>query len=120
MIKGITRNKHGITDYSYIPITFAAPAVFHFTDEKWASTLCRALSLTVLGYSLLTDARWGAVKLIPYKTHAIIDLSIGVLTLSAPALMPKPLSKRARNTLIAMGITGVVVGILSLIGDRRS
>lgn len=119
MIKGITRNKHGIADYSYIPMTFAAPSVFRFTEEKWASTLYRALSLTTLGYSLLTDAKWGALKLIPYKTHAIIDLSIGVLTLAAPALLPKPLSTRARNTLLVMGVTGVVVGILSLIGTKK-
>ena len=119
MIKGITRNKHGIADYSYVPVTFAAPAIFHFTDEKWASALCRTLSLTALGYSLLTNAPWGAGKLIPYKTHAIIDLSIGVLTLAAPALLPKPLSRRARNTLLVMGITGVVVGILSLIGEKK-
>lgn len=109
---------HGFTDYTYIPLVLAAPKLVGFEEEKWASKVCYILSTTVLGYSVLTDAKWGVVKLIPYKTHAALDLSVGVIALASPMLL-KTSNKRARNTLLLMGITGIVVGTLSLIGARK-
>lgn len=119
MITGITKDKHWITDYTYIPLVLAAPKLVGFEEEKEAANLCYTLSLTVLGYSLLTDAKWGLVKLIPYKIHATLDLSSGLVSLAAPFYI-KPQNKKARNTLFAMGLTGLVVGALSLIGNKRS
>ncbi len=118
MITGITKNMHGFTDYTYIPLVFAAPKLVGFEEEKWASKVCYILSTTVLGYSVLTDAKWGVVKLIPYKTHAALDLSVGVIALASPMLL-KTSNKRAHNTLLLMGITGIAVGTLSLIGARK-
>lgn len=123
MIRGIPRDQHGILDFTYVPVVFAAPAFVGFKREKWASNLCRAMSITVLGYSLLTDAKWGLVKVIPYRTHAALDLSLGVAALASPLILDKafdePVSKKARNTLFLMGVTGVVVGLLSLVGAKR-
>ncbi len=118
MITGITKDMHGFLDYTYIPLVLAAPKLVGFEEEKWASKVCYILSTTVLGYSVLTDAKWGVVKLIPYKTHAALDLSVGVIALASPMLL-KTSNKRARNTLLLMGITGIVVGTLSLIGARK-
>jgi hypothetical protein len=68
----------------------------------------------------LSDAKWGAIKLIPYKVHAGLDVASGVLAFGA-ALLPKiNKDKAARNTFIAMGLTGLIVGTLSLIGAKRS
>ena len=124
MITGITRDKHVITDYTYVPLVFAAPTLAGFEEEKTAATICRVLSVTVLGYSLLTDAEWGVVKLIPYKTHAAIDFATGLLSFAAPCLLKKTsgkaVRKRATYTLLFMGVVGVVVGTLSLIGARKS
>ncbi|HEU4471660.1 MAG TPA: hypothetical protein VFR58_11285 [Flavisolibacter sp.] len=120
MIKGITKDKHFITDYSYAPLAWMAPKIGRFEDVKWASNLCRALSLGAVGYSLLTDAKWGAVKLIPYKTHTAIDIGVGVFTIAAPWVFKVANKPRARNTLLIMGLTSVVVGILSWIGSKNS
>lgn len=120
MITGIKKNQHVITDYSYIPMVLAAPKLVGFAENKTAAQLCRAMSLTVLGYSLLTDAKWGVVKVIPYKTHAALDFASGVIALAAPWVLKFSSDKKARNTLIAMGITGLVVGTLSVIGARKS
>ncbi len=117
MIEGIKKEQHWITDYSYVPLVMAAPQLIGFEDEKKVANLCYALSSTVLAYSLLTDAKWGAVKLIPYKTHASFDLAVGVIALTA-ASTRKIRNKKARNTLIAMGLTGITVGVLSLIGAK--
>ncbi len=119
MITGITKDKHWFTDYTYVPLVFAAPKLVGFEEEKWASKICYILSTTVLGYSLLTDAKWGAVKLIPYKTHAALDFSLGIIALASPVIL-KTTDKKARNTLLLMGLTGIVVGTLSLIGAKKS
>ncbi len=119
MITGIKKNQHFITDYTYIPLVFAAPKLVGFNNDKTAATLCRAMSAGVLGYSLLTDARWGAWKLIPYKTHAALDFASGVFALAAPWVLKFSGDKKAKKTLIAMGVTGLVVGALSYIGATK-
>jgi hypothetical protein len=119
MIKGITKDQHLLLDYAYVPLVLSTPSLLHFEDEKWASNACYILSATVLGYSLLTDAKWGAVKLIPYKTHAALDLMQGVAAVGAAFVGQKQLSTTARNTFLALGITGIAVGILSLIGAKK-
>ncbi len=119
-ITGIKKNEHGFADYTYVPAVMAAPYVAGFTNNKTAANLCKAFSLTVLGYSLFTDANWGAVKIIPYKVHAALDLSVGILSFAATGLPTVAKDRKARNTFIAMGITGLVVGALSLIGAEHT
>lgn len=117
-IKGIKRNEHGLADFAYVPLVFAAPKLAGFEKNKEATLLCRAFSVSALAYSLCTDAKWGAIKLIPYKVHAGLDVASGVLALGA-VLMPQiAKNKAARNTFIAMGLTGLIVGTLSLIGAK--
>jgi len=118
MIKGITKEQHWITDYSYVPLVMAAPKLIGFDDEEKVARLCYAVSSATLMYSLLTDAKWGAIPLIPYKTHAALDLAQGALALTAASTL-KIKNKKARNTLIAMGLTGITVGILSLISAKN-
>ncbi len=119
MIKGITKEMHVYADYSYIPAVLLAPKLMGFEKDSKAATVCRSFAIAELGTSLLTDAKWGAIKCISYKTHAIIDLASGVMALgiaAAPAISRDP---AARNTFIAMGITGLIVGALSLLGAKR-
>ncbi|GEM_PF-738608 len=120
MIQGITKDMHVYADYSYIPMVLLAPKLMGFEGDRTSAMVCRSLAFAELGTSLLTDANWGAIKCIPYKTHAIIDLASGVMALGAAAMKPMCENKAARNTLIMMGITGLVVGALSIIGAKRS
>jgi len=115
-IKEMTKDKHLPIDYAYVPLVLSTPMLLDFEDKKWASNAC----YTVLGYSLLTNAKWGAVKLIPYKTHAALDLAQGVAAFGAALLKQKQLSSTARNTFLVLGITGIAVGILSLIGSKKA
>ena len=87
MITGITKNKHGFANYTYVPGVLAAPKLVGFQKDTTAAIFAMRWVATVLGYTLLTDAKWGAVKLIPYKTHAALDLIPGRITLSAPQLL---------------------------------
>lgn len=119
MIQGITKDMHVYADYSYIPMVLLAPRLMGFEHDRRSAMLCRSFAFAELGTSLLTDAKWGALKCISYKTHAGIDLASGVLALAAAFTAPACKNRAARNTLIAMGITGLVVGTLSIIGAKR-
>lgn len=120
MITGIKKEQHVFADYSYVPLVFAAPKLVGFSNNNTAATVCRAMSLAALGYSLLTNAKWGAYKLIPYKTHAMLDFASGVASLAIPWVFKFSKNKKARNTLLLMGLTGLVVGTLSIIGAKKS
>lgn len=119
MIQGITKDMHVYADYSYIPMVLLAPKLMGFENDRTSAMVCRSFAFAELGTSLLTDAKWGAIKCISYKTHAIIDLASGVMALGAAAMKPMCDNKAARNTLIMMGITGVVVGALSILGAKQ-
>ncbi len=118
MITGIPKEQHIIADLGYIPLAWMAPDLFDFEDEKTATAICKASAAADVVYTALTDAPWGAVKLISYEAHAILDVAQGVTALAAAFALPVK-NKRAKNTLLAMGITGLVVGTLSWIGSKQ-
>jgi|SRR5687767_7820431 hypothetical protein len=119
-ITGIKRDEHGLADFSYVPLVLAAPKLAGFENNKEAALICRAFAASALAYSLCTDAKWGAIKLIPYKVHAGLDVASGILAFGAAMIPQIAKNKAARNTFIAMGLTGLVVGTLSLIGAKRT
>lgn len=86
MDKLLSRKQHGFTDYSYVPLVAIAPEVFDFEEEETAKLLCRIQSGSILLSSLFTRAEWGLFKAIPYKTHLILDVSVGIFSLTAPWL----------------------------------
>ena len=118
-MKGIKKNKHGILDYIYVPLVFAAPRMAGFENDKQACGICYAFSTAVLSYTLLTDAKWGLVKLIPYKTHLAIDIASGVAALAVAATYERS-NQKIRTTFLLMGLTAIVAGTLSIIGAKNS
>lgn len=114
MAKPISRQLHGlITDYPYVALVSTAPETIGFTDEKTATTLCRILGGGVLTSSLLTRAEWGAVPVISFKTHLLLDIVNGIFAVGAPWLFGFSENKRARNFFLAAGAFGIAAGLLS-------
>jgi len=113
MNKPITRVQHGFTDYTYIPLVSSAPHLVGFTENKTATTLCYVLGSTILASSLVTRAEWGVFKVLPYKTHLLLDVVGGLAGLSAPWLFGFAKDKKARNTFLAAGLFGLMAGLLS-------
>lgn len=116
---GIKRWQHGIADYAYAPLVWMAPKIAGFELQPQAVLACKAAAAGALTYTLFTDAEWGVVKLIPYKAHLVVDLSVGVLSVAAPWLLGFAKNKAARNTLLVMGAVTLTVGILSVLGSRK-
>jgi hypothetical protein len=117
MNQPITRIQHGFTDYTYIPLVSSAPHLVGFTENKTATTLCYVLGSTILASSLVTRAEWGVFKVMPYKTHLVLDVVGGLAGLSAPWLFGFAKDKKARNTFIAAGLFGLMAGLLSKPGE---
>ena len=113
MNKPITRVQHGFTDYTYIPLVSSAPHLVGFTENKTATTLCYVLGSTILASSLVTRAEWGVFKVLPYKTHLLLDVVSGLAGLSAPWLFGFAKDKKARNTFLAAGLFGLMAVLLS-------
>ena len=113
MNKPITRVQHGFTDYSYIPLVSSAPHLVGFTHNKTATTLCYVLSSSILASALVTRAEWGLFKVMPYKTHLVLDVVGGLTALTAPWLFGFAKDRKARNTFLAAGVFGLLAGLLS-------
>lgn len=82
----IPTNVHGFIDYLTGALLILAPFLFGFATggpEQWIPLL---LGIAVILYSLLTDYEMGAVRLIPFPVHLVIDVAGGVLLLASPWL----------------------------------
>ena len=113
MEKPISRQVHGIIDYAYGAAVAALPEMAGFKEEKTAATLCRALAGGALAYSLLTKAEWGAAKVIPFKTHLMIDSTTSIFALAAPRLLGFSHNTRARNSVVIAGLVGLAASLLT-------
>lgn len=113
MKKPISRQQHGFTDYSYVPLVAAAPTLVGFDDQPTAVALTRLLSGSILVTSFLTRAEWGLAKVIPFKGHLIADTAVGLFALSAPWLFGFAGHAKARNTFLVAGVFGIMAGMLS-------
>lgn len=113
MAKPISRPPHGFTDYNYIALVTGGPRLFGFQDESKAVLMTRILPATVLASSILTRAEWGFVRVLPYKTHLLLDILGGLFALSAPWLLGFSGNARARNAFLLFGLFGVLAGTLS-------
>ena len=113
MEKPISRQMHGVADYLYAPLTFAAPKVAGFEDEDKAVTICQVVGAGLMASTLLTKAEWGVCKVLPFKAHLALDVAVSLFSLAAPWLFGFAKNAKARNTFIAMGTVGAIVTSLT-------
>lgn len=113
MSKPISRRMHGFIEHNYIAAVATAPQTVGFEDEETAVMLTRVFSSGVLVTSILTRAEWGMIRAIPYKAHLTIDLVSSIAALAVPWLFGFSRNERARNTFLTMGVSGIIVGLLS-------
>ncbi len=113
MQQPLSREQHGAVDWAYIPAVAAAPAAVGFDADSVPAQLARALSAGVLLSTLLTRAEWGVVRVIPFRVHLGLDAAVSALAVAAPWLFGFAEDARARNTFVAIGVAGLVVGALT-------
>ena len=84
-MKPIHSRAHGILDYLVGVLLIIAPTLMGFADgpEKWVPVI---LGIATIIYSLLTDYELGALRLLPFRTHLVIDAFSGVFLALSPWL----------------------------------
>ena len=95
---------HGVLDYLVSLFVVALP--FLFGVEGGTKTLFVALGVVGIAYSLLTAYELGAVKLIPMRTHLLLD-AVFVVGLLALAVVVPPAPLR-----IVCGVLAVAVALV--------
>lgn len=84
-MKPIHSRAHGILDYLVGVLLIIIPTLFGFTNgpEKWLPIV---LGISTIIYSLLTDYELGALRVLPFRVHLVIDAFSGVLLALSPWL----------------------------------
>lgn len=113
MARLLSRRLHGAADYAYAAAIIAAPRLFGFQNDPAAVRVCQVMGAGVLTATLLTRAEWGAVKVIPFRTHLAADFGAGLLAMGAPWLFGFAGDTRARTSLLAFGATSVLASRLT-------
>ncbi|MFP5260618.1 MAG: SPW repeat protein [Blastocatellia bacterium] len=101
---------HAVMDYAWAGAMIAAPWLFGFSKNKTATVNSVASGGAILGLSLMTNYPLGAVKMISFPTHGVIEAVAGAATAAAPWLMGFSRNKPATWTHVISGLAtlGVV------------
>lgn len=112
MIPIFSRFMHGlVTDYPYvISVGLVGPALLGATGTPLL--VFRGAALFILVMSLLTRAEWGAIRVMPYKVHLILDVLGGVSVLASPWLF-NFVDRPEKWFAVAAGLFGIGAGTLS-------
>ena len=109
-MKRLSPNQHGLVDYPFALSTLVASRIL---PETAAGRRLLSLSgLGATGLSLLTDYDAGVVRVVPMKIHLAVDAMTDALLIAAPLIL-KDEGSRMKRTLVAMGLMGGVVTIMT-------
>ncbi len=68
---------HGIVDYLVVVFLLIAPTAFHLPETTAVFTY--VLGGIHLALTVLTNFEFGLVKVIPFKTHGLIELVVSIV-----------------------------------------
>lgn len=102
MKKALNPKVHGMLDYGLVALFLLAPSLFSFTET--AATVSYVIGILYLATSLLTKYPLGAVKLIPFPTHGVIESIMAVSWIALPWVFGFAGDAAARNFFIVAGI----------------
>lgn len=83
-MKIINSKLHGVLDYLVGFILILSPWIFGFADGGTKMWIPIILGVLTLVYSLLPRYELGIFKLIPFKTHLVIDVLSGIFLAASP------------------------------------
>ncbi|HVL34037.1 MAG TPA: hypothetical protein VM489_00050 [Burkholderiales bacterium] len=106
---------HGVLDYALAVLFLLMPVLFNFTQT--AATLSYIIGVLYLGASLLTKYPLGALKLIPFPVHGVLETIMAAGWIVFPWLFGFAADAAARNWFVIAGIGLLAVVVLT---DYRS
>ena len=99
---------HGVLDYGLALTFLLAPSLFDFTEA--AATLSYLIGFVYFGASLITKYPLGAIRLLPFPAHGVIEALMAASWIVMPWLLGfAEESTAARNFFVAAGIALLAV-----------
>jgi hypothetical protein len=111
MLRLINPLAHGVLDYGLALTFLLAPALFGFTEAP--ASLCYVIGFVYFGASLITQYPLGAIKLLPFHAHGIIEALMAASWIAMPWLFGFAGNAAARNFFVAAGIALLAVVALT-------
>ena len=109
----ISDTTHEILDYLTVAIFVLAPSILDLTG--FAAFVSYALAAIHLAMTLFTDMPLGAIKVIPKRLHALVEMLVGPVLVVATLVLPTILGEK-REFFLIMGLVISVVWLLSSYG----
>lgn len=111
MKKALDPKTHGILDYGLAVAFLLAPALFGFTEV--AATTSYVIGVVYIGTSLLTRYPLGALKVIPFPVHGVLESVMAVAWIILPWAFGFAGDTAARNFFVIAGVGLLVVALLT-------
>jgi hypothetical protein len=102
---------HGILDFVVVIAFALAPTVLQFAGTP--RTLCYVLAVVHAAMTLITAFPLGALKIIPFPVHGLIELVAAVFIILAPWILGFTDGLDAKRFYVAAGIVILVVVLLT-------
>jgi hypothetical protein len=115
MLRIINPRIHGALDYALAVLFLLMPVVFGFSQT--AATLSYIIGVLYIGVSLLTKYPLGALKLVPFPVHGVLETVMAAGWIVFPWLFGFAADAAARNWFVIAGIGLLAVVVLT---DYRS
>ena len=107
----ISRNAHGILDYSVGALLIVSPWFFEFEANRMATIVAISMGCAAILYSLITRYEWGIACIIPFNVHLTIDLASGALLAISPWLFGFAEFVYLPHVIIGLG--GIVASLMT-------
>jgi len=114
MLRSIGAVSHGIIDYLMVIILAIGPGVAGFSGKQ--AVFCYVLAAVHFLMTVLTRFPLGAVKIIGFPLHGVIEALVSILLILLPWLANFFRGVHSRNFFIAIGL---LIGVIALLTNYR-
>lgn len=111
----ISTKVHGIFDYILAVFVISLPWLFGFNNSGYETWIPVILGSGTILYSACTSYEFGFIKMLPVKTHLMIDFISGLLLASSPWIF-----KFNDNIFLPHFITGILAIMVVYLSQSKS
>lgn len=110
-MKLITTKTHAYLDYIVGIFLLFAPFIFKLSQKRPDGIIFFILGTTLLIYSIMTSYELGLFKIIPMKTHLLLDIASGIFLAASPWILG--FSDRVYLPHLIVGLFEICAGLMT-------
>ena len=114
MLRSLGAVSHGIIDYLMVIILAIGPGVAGFSGKQ--AMFCYLLAAVHFVMTVLTRFPLGAMKIIGFPLHGVIEALVSILLIVLPWIANFAAGVHSRNFFLAIG---VLIGLIALLTNYR-